>query len=340
MRATPAGRALLCVLVAFQNAIAAGIWERPGGGMTLALAVDPSRPRTVYAGTARGGIFESTNAGKTWRRLVYSRRAGRIKALAVDRAGTIYAGGADGRLLESTDAGESWAVVNTGAGRAEVSSLAIDHRTRPRTVYAGTSAGEVRRSADGARTWTGSSSGLGGQPVLSLAIDRRRRPGVVWAGTTDGIFRSADGGASWRKMILLGARELAVDRTRRGTIFAAREGAVRSTDGGRTWQRMPRIRYALSLAIDSRKRPGTVYVGTSYDSVLESRDGGDTWSPAGAGLSPLAEVIDLAVDTRTNPSTLYAATSHLGVHRSTDGGASWQADEGDIRDAKSSRDQR
>jgi photosystem II stability/assembly factor-like uncharacterized protein len=328
MRAVPTGSALLSVLVTFQSAIAAGLWDRPGGGIVFALATDPSKPATVYGGTARGGIFESTNAGKNWRRVTRVRRPGRIRALAVDGGGRIYVSDADGRLLESTDAGESWSVADSGGGKAEVLSLAVDPRTRPETVYGGTSAGEVRRSADGGRSWSGSSAGLQAEPVLALAVDRRRRPGVVWAGTMGGVFRSIDAGASWSKVNSLAVRELVVDPTRRRTLFAARGGMFRSTDGGRTWKGMAPIRYALSLAIDSSQRPGTVYVGTSYDSVLRSTDGGDTWSAAGAGLSHLAEVIELAVDTRTKPTTLYAATSGLGVYRSTDGGASWLADEG------------
>jgi photosystem II stability/assembly factor-like uncharacterized protein len=309
------------------------IWERPGGGMTFTLAVDPSRPGTVYAGTARGGIFASTNRGKNWRRLMFSWRAGRIMALAVDGAGRVYAGLGDGRVLESTDAGGSWTAAYRSAKPVEVRSLAIDRRTRPMTVYAGTSAGEVVRSTDAGKTWSSSGDGLEGQPVNAVAVDPRRRAGVVWAGTNGGMFRSGDGGAHWRKINPLGVRELALDPTRPHTLFGASGGVSRSMDAGKTWKGMAGIKYALSLVIDSRTRPGAVYAGTSYTSVLKSTDGGDTWAPANAGLSPLGEVVDLAVDTRTTPSTLYAASSHVGVKRSTDGGTSWQEDEGEVIEA-------
>src|SRR5213594_468513 len=175
MRRPATGSALLCMLVASQSAIAAGIWQRPGGGMAFALAVASSKPGTAYAGTERGGIFASTNAGRSWRRLVRSRRPARIKALAAGRAGTIYASDADGRFLVSMDAGGSW---DGGDATADVLSLAVDRRTRPETVYAGTTAGEVRRSVDRGRTWSDGGSGLDGQPVVTLAVDRRRRRGV------------------------------------------------------------------------------------------------------------------------------------------------------------------
>ena len=213
--------------------------------------------------------------------------------------------------------------MDVGAGPAEIQSLALDPRTTPWTIYVGTATGDVRRSADGGASWSAASTGLEGRSVTTLAIDRRRRRGVLWAGTNGGIFRSSDGGGTWKKTTTIAARDIAPDPTRRGTVFATGEGVFRTMDGGRTWRRIPSIRYALSVAIDSSRRPAIVYVGTSYDSVLRSTDGGETWSPASGGLSRLAEVLDLAVDVRTRPSTLYAATSGVAVHRSTDGGASW-----------------
>src|SRR5947199_7741017 len=118
--------ALLCVLIASRSAIAARVWEAPGGGMVFALAVSRARPRTIYAGTARGGIFASTNAGRTWRRLTRTRRPQRVRGLIVDRAGTVYAADIDGRILVSTDGGESCSIRDSGTGRVDISNLAID----------------------------------------------------------------------------------------------------------------------------------------------------------------------------------------------------------------------
>ena len=143
-----------------------------------------------------------------------------------------------------------------------------------------------------------------------------------------GVFRSTDGGATWRKVNPLAVRKIVVDPTRPRTLFAVHEGVFVSRDGGGTWRRIPSIRYALSLAIDSSTRPGTVYVGTSYTRVLKSTDGGTTWVPADGGLPRLGEVLELAVDTRTRPSTLYCGTSVLGVYWSTNAGESWLLGDG------------
>jgi photosystem II stability/assembly factor-like uncharacterized protein len=74
--------------------------------------------------------------------------------------------------------------------------------------------------------------------------------------------------------------------------------------------------------VDSR----IVYAGTQKgEGVFKSRDGGETWSPSGAGLPktpPGYSVFCLAIDPR-RPAILYAGTLSFGLYKSTDGGASW-----------------
>lgn len=38
----------------------------PPGGSVEALAIDPSTPATLFAGTHGGGVFKSTNRGTSW----------------------------------------------------------------------------------------------------------------------------------------------------------------------------------------------------------------------------------------------------------------------------------
>ena len=38
----------------------------PEGGWIYALAIDPTTPSTLYAGTYGGGVFKSTNGGASW----------------------------------------------------------------------------------------------------------------------------------------------------------------------------------------------------------------------------------------------------------------------------------
>src|SRR4051812_16183038 len=61
---------LACVALLLLSAriAGAGAWTSKGplGGNGTALAVDPTTPTTVYAGTSGGGLFKSTDGGVTW----------------------------------------------------------------------------------------------------------------------------------------------------------------------------------------------------------------------------------------------------------------------------------
>src|SRR5262249_55882194 len=106
----------LCLVAAYETTAAVTIWEEPGGGIVFALAPDPARPGTVYAGAARGGIFESTDAARTWRRLARAPHPTRIKALAVGGGRRIYATDGKSGIFQSRDSGASWNAVAPAAG--------------------------------------------------------------------------------------------------------------------------------------------------------------------------------------------------------------------------------
>src|SRR5678815_1934026 len=68
----PSMRRFVCfVLTAFMSVclmIPTGYAEGggPPAGTVKALAIDPSTPATVYAGTYSGGVFKSTDGGASW----------------------------------------------------------------------------------------------------------------------------------------------------------------------------------------------------------------------------------------------------------------------------------
>src|SRR5258707_466822 len=65
-----------------------------------------------------------------------------------------------------------------------------------------------------------------------------------------------------------------------------------------------------------------LFVGTVGQAVWRSRDGGETFQRACAGMFMEAEVRALAVHPQ-HPDTLYAGTD-AGLYRSTDGGDHWE----------------
>ena len=59
---------LLAAITAFGLAIQIGFSQSggPPGGIVRVLAIDPSAPATLYAGTEGNGVFKSTNGGAGW----------------------------------------------------------------------------------------------------------------------------------------------------------------------------------------------------------------------------------------------------------------------------------
>jgi len=74
------------------------------------LAVDPTAPKTIYAGTEEG-VFKSTDGGAGWRRT--SLATFRVYVLLIDPSNPqeIIAGGLGG-IFRSVDGGENWMDLN------------------------------------------------------------------------------------------------------------------------------------------------------------------------------------------------------------------------------------
>ncbi len=58
--------------------------QGPDGGSVQALAVDPSAPGTLYAGTANAGVIKSTDGGATWNAVNVGLNATAVQALVID----------------------------------------------------------------------------------------------------------------------------------------------------------------------------------------------------------------------------------------------------------------
>lgn len=64
------------------------------------LAIDPRKPTNLYAGTNtaydEGGVFTSTNGGRSWRAFSQGLTNLRIYSLAISKTGRAYAGTDEG----------------------------------------------------------------------------------------------------------------------------------------------------------------------------------------------------------------------------------------------------
>ena len=306
----------------------------PSGGDVRAIAVAPSQPQVLYAGTNFGGVFRSADAGVSWEPANGGLSRLDVRALAVDPTSphVVYVGLAYGGVFKTADGGNSWSARNEGLGETshgcEVSALAIDPSS-PQTIYAGVCGNGVYKSVDGGATWTPPDPSMRFANAAALAVDPGR-PSTLYAGGWGSVAKSLDSGATWIRL-LGGATvytSVVVDPTSPDTVYAGFDSGriARSVDGGASWvygetDAIPGD--VTALAIDPRV-PSTVYAATRLGrlrgGLFRSSDSGRTWSPV-RGIE-VGTVNALAVAPGPAPM-LFAGALAQGV-LSSENGLSWR----------------
>lgn len=204
----------------------------------LGLRVHPADGRILYAATEGGGVYLSTDSGRTWR---YSNQglpvrvrcdhsscpANAASDLVLDRNPRNLYVIFQGDVYRSTNQGAAWTRPGNGLPKGRVQALAVDP-AHPGVLYAAgaippTSAGFISaifKSTDGGRRWTR----VAAYPstVFDLAVSRS---GVYASTFADGVFRSTDGGRSWTEVseglpLDVSVPLLAPDPVAQGRIYA------------------------------------------------------------------------------------------------------------------------
>lgn len=299
------------------------------GAEVKSLVADPRGGHVFYAGTAQGGVYRSTDAGRSWA----SGPGGQafpgyaVTALVPDplRPERLWAGLTGvvrgGALAVSDDHGATFTRLRIWEDRAAARVVAVRAAGAGRVVAVGGDYG-VEISEDGGLTWRSSAPPLDAGSGISFLAFHPTKGDVLFCGSFRHPFRSLDGGRTWKRFangMIEDTEVFALDFNpgNADDFWAATCGWVyRTTDGGSSWTR---YREGLTdrrthVVAHDRKDPSRILAGTT-GGLFETRDAGKSFRRIGPELVVNALAFDPAA-----PGTLLVGTEAEGVLRSEDGG--------------------
>jgi photosystem II stability/assembly factor-like uncharacterized protein len=180
------------------------------GGFRAAVVVDCADPGRLYAGTTRGGILRSLDAGQTWQPINDGLLYKDVWSLVQHPVtGRLYAGTSPAGVFRSDDGGTTWSACESlwqlpstrqwhgpvPPHLSRLKDLAVSAE-EPEAVFGAIEEGWLVRSRDGGQSWEQIAEGV---PHDSHTI--RFAPGsssTLVMGANDGMFRSTDGGQTWQ----------------------------------------------------------------------------------------------------------------------------------------------
>ncbi len=304
------------------------------GGRTVGAAGVVQDPNVFYVGVNNGGVWKTTDAGRTWQPIFDGQPTQSVGTVAVapSNPDVVYIGSGEGLqrpdlsigdgVYKSIDAGRTWQHVGLDAAR-QIGAIIVDPGNADRVFVAAL-----------------------GHPYGPNA-DR-------------GVYRSTDGGRTWQKVLYkdenTGAIDLAFDPSNAQIVYAvlwaARQGPweynnaysgpasglYKSTDGGTTWRPLAN---GLPTAADGLGRigigvapgdPNRIYAwvtaSAGHGGIYRSDDAGASWTRTNDEERVIGRGDDFAnlrVDPK-NPEMVYAANTSL--YRSADGGRTFTAIKG------------
>lgn len=312
------------------------------------VAIAPSNPEVIYAGTGEqnnrnstswgNGVYRSDDAGATWRHLGLegTRHVGKIEVHPADPdvawvagLGNLWGPGEERGVFKTTDGGTTWRKVLYVDETTGAVDLALD-ATNPDVLYAATYQRErkawgfngggpgsgIWKSTDGGDTWAELTNGLpaGDMGRIGVAVSASH-PNVLMALVEAPSAPSANPA-----------------ETQPGQFAGFRRdpgetGTYRSEDGGATWQKMSdengRPMYYSHIFIDPND-PNLVY--SAATTSIKSEDGGRTWvNIAGQPSYDVGVHLDMhAMWLDPDDREHFYLAGDGGLHETFDGGVSYR----------------
>lgn len=299
------------------------------GGRTVGAVGVPQQPNVFYIGANNGGVWKTTDYGRTWAPIFDDQPTGSIGDVVVAPSNpeVLYVASGEGLqrpdlsigdgIYKSTDGGKSWQHLGLQDGQ-QIGSLAIDPKNENRVFaavlghpYGPNAERGIYRTTDGGKTWEKVLYKDENTGAIQVTIDPvnadiiyadlwagRQGPweNGAWQGPESGLFKSTDGGATWKKLTT---------------------GLPNAEDGlGRIgFCVAPSNPQRLYAAVDATKGGG----------MYRSDDGGESWSLVSTDKRPWGRGSDFA-EVKADPKNadvVYSA--NVVTWKSSDGAKSWKA---------------
>ena len=300
------------------------------GGRSTSVAVDPTDADRVWIGAAGGGVWRSTDAGRTWTPRWRAGAPLEIGALAIDPSdtATIYCGTGEANLsadsypgdgvYRSTNGGtswEPWALSDTVGLPRRIGSIAVDPFDSKHVLVGGVGFGRVSSDND-----------------------------------FGGLYRTTNRGQTWQRLTFVSTNNywchaIVFDAVTEGRIFAtvtgpgASSGIYRSNDGGQTWTQLKnglpptdRIgRTAIAIAPSNHRVVYAVCADMASNradrvlGVFRSSNGGGSWVDVTTNHFQAERQMSYNCTIAVHPSDPnHVLCGGVDLHLTTDGGATWK----------------
>ena len=292
------------------------------GRITAIEGVVADDGKTIYIGTAGGGVWKSTSAGAS-SKPVFDKYCQSIGALAIDQKNpqVVYVGTGESNMrnsvsigdgmYKSTDGGDNWKRI--GLDSTEHISKIVINPLNSNEIY--------------------------------VAV-----PGPLWGDSKHrGLYKSGDGGATWQKILYIdeqtGCADLLIDPVHPEILLASTwqfrrtpysfnsggngSGLYKSDNGGKSWREIknglpakPFGRIAMCLAPSDPKQMFAI-VESNTTGLYISSDGGENWKSQSASFNIVSRPFyfsTIAVDPKDSKRVYRPA---LSFSFSSDGGYSF-----------------
>ncbi len=299
------------------------------GGRTVGAVGVPQQPNTFYIGVNNGGVWKTTDYGRTWFPIFDDQPTGSIGDIVVapSNPNVIYVGSGEGLqrpdlsvgdgIYKSTDAGKTWKHLGLKDAQ-QIGGLAIDPTNENR--------------------------------VFVAALGHPYGPNPE-----RGIYRTLDGGNTWEKVLYkdenTGAIQVTIDPNNPQIIFAdmwagrqapwengswngKETGLFKSINGGNTWKKITNglpgtekglARIGFCIAPSDSKRMYVTVNSENEGGIYRSDDAGESWFKIQSDERYWGRGNDFAemkVDPK-NRDVVYSA--NVVTWKSVDGGKTWDA---------------